>query len=125
MNPSQIHQDQHTPVPKPLLPTHLFIKKFFRNLVIGWVIILGSLFLGMLGYHHFEKMSWVDSYVNAAMILSGMGPVETLKTEAGKIFAGTYALFSGILFLVIIAIIFAPVIYRLLHKYHLDVTKMK
>lgn len=79
----------------------------------------------MFGYHHFEKMSWIDAYVNAAMILSGMGPVEALHTSEGKLFAGTYALFSGIVFLVVIAIIFAPVVHRFLHQFHMDEDKKK
>lgn len=109
----------------PVLHKKIFIKKFSFNLLIGVSIILFSLFLGMLGYHHFEKMPWIDAYENAAMILSGMGPVTELKTEAGKIFAGSYALFSGIVFLVVIALIFTPVIHRFLHKLHVEETKNK
>lgn len=71
----------------------------------------------MVGYSYYEEMNWVDAYENAAMILSGMGPVSTLKTDAGKIFAGSYALFSGIVFLVIIAVIIAPIVHRFLHKF--------
>lgn len=111
--------------PHPLMPLHLFLKRLTRSLLIGFGLILISLGIGMLGYHHFEKMSWIDAYVNAAMILSGMGPVSNLQTDAGKIFAGTYALFSGILFLVIIAIIFGPLIQRFMRKFHLDVTSKK
>lgn len=79
----------------------------------------------MIGYHHYEKMSWVDAYVNAAMILSGMGPVSNLQTTAGKIFAGSYALFSGIVFLVAIALIFAPVIHRVFLFFHIEDEKNK
>jgi hypothetical protein len=104
---------------EPLLSTRLFLRRFTRNLLLGLLVILLSLGGGMLGYAHFEKMSLVDSFVNAAMILSGMGPVSTLQTEAGKIFAGFYALFSGIVFLFIMAMIFSPVIHRFLHKFHL------
>lgn len=89
---------------------------------MGLLITLITLGIGMLGYHHFEGLSWVDAYENAAMILSGMGPIGDLKTTSGKIFAGSYAIFSGTLFLVIIAIVFAPVIKRFLHKFHLDET---
>jgi hypothetical protein len=74
----------------------------------------------MYGYHYFEEMSKVDAFVNTAMILSGMGPMSTLHTSEGKIFAGIYALFSGIIFLVVIAIIMAPVVHRFLHKFHMD-----
>lgn len=85
------------------------------------MIIIGiSLSLGMIGYHHFENMSWVNAFLNAAMILSGMGPVETLQTSGGKIFAGTYALFSGVIFLVVVGIIFAPVVHRFFVKFHLS-----
>lgn len=109
--------------PKYHLPTHLFIKRLSRNLFIGFIIIVASLGLGMIGYHHYEKMTWVDAYVNAAMILSGMGQVKTLATSEGKIFAGTYALFSGIMFLVTIAFIFTPVVHHFFHKFHIDEQK--
>ena len=97
-----------------------FIKKVLCNLFIGTVATALSLFGGMWGYHYYENMSMVDAYVNAAMILSGMGPVSTLQTDAGKIFAGSYALFSGVFFLFLMAIIFAPVIHRTLQKFHMD-----
>ena len=105
------------------LPLPLFIWRLGRNMLIGLAIIVVSLFIGMAGYHHYENMPWVDAYINAAMILSGMGPVSQLNSEAGKIFAGSYALFSGIVFLVVIAVIFAPVIHRFLHKFHLEETE--
>lgn len=71
----------------------------------------------MIGYSYFEGMNVVDAYINAAMILSGMGPVSNLQTDGGKIFAGSYALFSGIVFLIVIAIILAPLIHRFFHKF--------
>lgn len=107
---------------KPLRPLWHFLKHLGFNILIGLSIILSSLWLGVLGYHHYEKMSWVDAYVNASMILSGMGPLTPLKTEGGKIFAGTYALFSGIIFLIVMAIILAPIIHRFLHRFHLETT---
>lgn len=110
---------------RPHLPIRPFLKKWSRHVLIGWMIILFSLGIGMWGYHDLEKMAWVDAYLNAAMILSGMGPVSNLQTEAGKIFAGTYALFSGIVFLVVIAFVFAPVIRRFFHKFHLDQSEKK
>lgn len=106
------------------LNPQLFFKRLTRNLSIGFSIILCALGGGMLGYRHFEKMTWVDAYENAAMILSGMGPVATIETKAGKLFAGTYALFSGIVFLVVIAIIFAPAIHRFFHKFHIEEEKI-
>jgi hypothetical protein len=100
-----------------LAPRAVFLKRFVFNFIIGIFIILCSLALGMSGYIYFEKMSLVDAYENAAMILSGMGPVDAVKTVGGKLFAGTYALFSGIIFLVVIAIIFAPIFHRFLHGF--------
>ncbi|MGD0253927.1 MAG: hypothetical protein ABSC01_14675 [Verrucomicrobiota bacterium] len=79
--------------------------------------------IGMVGYRAFEPMSWVDAFVNAAMILSGMGPVSSLQTDAGKIFAGCYALFSGLAFLTSIGIVFAPAFHRFLHKFHVEEAK--
>lgn len=105
------------------MPRKIFIRKFLRNLFIGLSIILCSLILGMLGYHHFEEMNWVDAYENAAMILSGMGPANPVLSNAGKIFAGTYALFSGIIFLVVIAITFSPIVHRLFRAFHMDEDK--
>ncbi len=102
-----------------IAPTHIFVRRFLRNLIIGSAVMLFSLGLGMLGYSHFEKMNWVDAYVNASMILSGMGPVDVLHTEGGKLFAGTYALFSGIIFLVVIAVIIAPVFHRVMQKFQI------
>jgi hypothetical protein len=78
------------------------------------------LLIGMTGYHCFEGMNWVDSFANAAMILSGMGPLGPLQTTGGKIFAGCYALYSGLALITIAAITFGPVIRRFLHKFHLD-----
>lgn len=103
-----------------VLPKKLFYKRLVHNLFFGIIIISLALFLGMLGYHHFEAMSWTDAFLNASMILSGMGPVDTLKTHAGKIFAGTYALFSGTLLLVTIAIVFVPLIHSFFRKFHLQ-----
>ena len=77
----------------------------------------------MAGYSYFESMSFADAYVNAAMILSGMGPVGNLQTDGGKIFAGCYALYSGLTLVAALGIMFAPVIHRFLHKFHLEDTK--
>jgi len=101
------------------LPKHLFYRKFGRNMLIGGLIFLSSLGIGMLGYHELENLTWTDSYANAAMILSGMGPLKDLTTDAGRIFAGTYALFSGILFLVIMALVLAPMLHRFIHHFHM------
>lgn len=76
--------------------------------------------MGVLGYHLFENLPWIDSLVNAAMILGGMGPVNELHTNGGKLFASFYALYSGIVFLVSVGIILAPLYHRFLHRFHLE-----
>ena len=105
---------------QPLLPRKVFYRRLAHHAALGIVVIVVSLGIGMIGYHAFEKLPWVDAFVNAAMILSGMGPVATLQTDGGKIFAGCYALFSGLALIAILGIIFAPVIHRSLHKFHLE-----
>jgi hypothetical protein len=108
-----------------LLPTRLFFVRLGRSAIVGLTIIAGSLIIGMAGYHYFEKLSWLDAFVNAAMILSGMGPLEPLKTNAGKVFAGCYALYSGLALITSAAVIFAPVVHRFLHKFHLQTQQEK
>ncbi len=103
-----------------LLPRRAFIARLAHAAGIGFLLVAVCLIIGMLGYHGFEKLSWVDAFANAAMILSGMGPMATLQTNGGKIFAGCYALFSGLAFITIIGIVLAPVAHRCLHKFHLD-----
>lgn len=87
-----------------------------RNSSIGFSVILIALYAGMLGYHEFEGMPWVDAFLNASMILSGMGPAATLTTQAGKIFAGCYALFSGLAFIAIVVVMLSPIIHHFFRK---------
>ncbi len=105
---------------QPLLPRRQFLYRLARHLSFGLLLIFASLAIGVLGYHFTENMSWLDSLLNASMILSGMGPVNTLATTAGKVFASLYALFAGIIFLVAAGVFVAPVVHRWLHKMHLD-----
>ena len=84
------------------------------------IFVGGSLFAGICGYHFTENLSWLDSFLNAAMILGGMGPVEVVQTPGGKVFAGFYALYSGLVFLVAVGIILAPMVHRMLHTFHWD-----
>jgi len=105
---------------RPLLPRRQFYGRLARSLRIGIAIIAVSLGIGMVGYRVFEHFSWLDAFANASMILSGMGPLDPLKTPAGRIFAGCYALFSGVAFLSSIAVVFAPVFHRFIHKFHLE-----
>lgn len=103
-----------------LLPRQLFLKRLAKYALISLGIIIVSLVIGMIGYHVFEGYSWVDSFLNAAMLLGGMGPVGTLHTDSGKVFAGIYALYCGLVVLVSIAIFAAPIFHRFLHHFHLE-----
>jgi hypothetical protein len=91
----------------------------YSLLSIGTITI--SLLIGILGYHYLEGLSWIDSLVNASMLLGGMGPVNQLHTTAGKIFASFYALFSGMVLLVAVSILIAPIFHRFLHHFHLEI----
>jgi len=105
----------------PLLPRQSFYRRVGKSLLLVLVLIGFALAVGMAGYRFFEVMPWVDSFANASMILSGMGPLTPLHTTAGKIFAGCYALFSGLVFIAVSGILTAPIAHRLLHKFHLEV----
>ena len=97
-----------------------FLLRLLRSFSVASALIMAALGAGMLGYHHFENLSWTDSFLNASMILGGMGPVDPMNTAAGKIFAGLYALFSGLAFLALAGLLFGPVAHRLLHQFHYD-----
>lgn len=104
----------------PVLPRRQFAKRLARSAGIAAALIVLSLFGGMCGYHFLEKLPWVDAFLNAAMILGGMGPVDSLKTSEGKVFAGCYALYSGLIVIVSASFILAPLFHRMLHKFHAD-----
>ena len=104
----------------PLLPRSEFLRRLASHAGIAIGIVLGSLAIGILGYHFLEGLAWIDALVNAAMILGGMGPVNALHTNVGKLFASFYALYSGIVFLLTVGIIVAPVFHRILHHFHLE-----
>jgi hypothetical protein len=105
---------------KPLLSRRLFYRRMGRHGLFAGALLLVALGIGMTGYKAFEGMSLVDAFCNAAMILSGMGPANDLHTNGGKIFAGCYALFSGLAFIVAVSVLLAPALHRLIHKFHLD-----
>jgi hypothetical protein len=105
---------------QPLLPRAVFVRRLTRNFAIASLLIGVSLFGGMAGYKATEGMSWMDAFVNASMILSGMGPLDAPKTWGGKLFAGFYALYSGLLLLLASSIVLAPVVHRLFHRFHLE-----
>ena len=104
----------------PLLSRSQFLLRLISSFGITLLIVAVSLFIGGWGYHHFEGLPWIDAVLNAAMILTGMGPEDQMQTNAGKLFATFYALYSGIAFLTMVAVLLAPIIHRLLHRFHLE-----
>ncbi|MFN2565755.1 MAG: hypothetical protein ABR499_12225 [Gemmatimonadaceae bacterium] len=111
-----------TAIHKPLPSRSAFVARVARSLAIGSGIVAVSLGIGVLGYHGLAGLSWTDALLNAAMILTGMGPVNEIATTRGKLFATCYALFSGIVFLSVAALVFAPVMHRFLHRFHLELS---
>lgn len=105
---------------QPVLPRARFLKRMLRHVLLSLSFMAFSLAIGVLGYHHIESMSWTDSYLNATMILGGMGPVGELKTQNGKLFAGTYALYSGLIAVIAAGILAAPIFHRILHRFHME-----
>ena len=97
-----------------------FVLRLLRSVGFACVLISVALFAGVYGYHTLEDLSWTDSFLNASMILGGMGPVDAMKTEPGKIFAGCYALFSGLAFIGLAGLLFMPIAHRLLHRFHYE-----
>jgi hypothetical protein len=105
---------------QPLLPWPIFLRRLAQHGGIALAIMLGSLLIGILGYHLLEDLDWVDALLNAAMLLGGMGPINSPHTIAGKLFASFYALYCGLVGIVIIGILITPVMHRVLHRFHLE-----
>ncbi len=103
-----------------LLPQREFIRRLGWSIAVGAALIFFSLSLGIGGYHYVCGLAWIDAFLNAAMILSGMGPMTPIPTAAGKVFAGCYAIYCGVALIGTTGIIFAPVIHRAMHKFHLE-----
>lgn len=103
----------HAPIPAP----H-FIRRILRHALAAVALLILSLAIGMAGYEYFEGLPWRDAFVNAAMLMGGMGPVDPLRTDGGKVFAGLYALYAGLVFLVASGLVFAPIVHRVLHRFH-------
>ena len=104
---------------EPLLPRVAFLARMGGSFGLTLLVVAVSLLMGSVGYHHFGNLSWIDALLNAAMILTGMGPVDQMTTTGGKLFATFFALYSGVAFLTMMAVILAPLMHRLLHTFHL------
>jgi hypothetical protein len=102
-----------------LAPMSVFIKRLAGSFMFACVLLLFVLLIGISGYHWIAGLGWVDSILEAAMILGGMGPINPLKTTSAKLFAASYALFSGVVFIGMMGILLTPVVHRVLHKFHL------
>ena len=103
---------------QPIATNARFRTRMLHHTAFAAAIVAGSLFMGMSGYVYFEHLSWIDAFVDASMLLGGMGPVHNPETTGGKLFAGCYALYSGLVFLVTVGVMLAPVLHRALHKFH-------
>lgn len=103
---------------EPLIPAPVFLWRLIKS--IWWALLVASMSLlaGVAGYHYIEHLPWVDALLNASMILGGMGPVDTLKTVQGKLFASFYALYSGLVLIGLTGLLLAPVFHRILHVFH-------
>jgi hypothetical protein len=104
----------------PLASHAVFVGRLTRNVVLALALIGIALAIGMIGYRLTEGMDWLDAYLNASMLLGGMGEVDALHTSAGKLFAGTYALFCGLLIVIASGVILAPILHRVLHALHVE-----
>ena len=105
---------------QPLIAPQRFVVRLAHSGIIAVALIVVSLFIGMAGYHHFEGLDWLDAFLNAAMLLGGMGPVNMPVTPGGKLFAGLYALYCGLVVILVAGVMLAPVAHRILHKFHVE-----
>jgi len=103
-----------------LLPRRKFLERVLKYTLISFSLVVGSLILGMVGYRVFESLSWADAFLNAAMLMGGMGPVNVLHSDSGKVFAGFYALYCGMILLIAVGIFAAPIVHRFLHYFHVE-----
>jgi hypothetical protein len=108
-----------------LAPMPVFVKRIIASLAVALCLIIVALVIGISGYHFLAGFSWIDSLLEASMILGGMGPVNELPTEAAKVFASVYALFSGLILIALMGIILSPVVHRIMHKFHVDEKDVK
>jgi hypothetical protein len=104
---------------EPVLPRREFVRRLLWSGAFALGVVTGALTLGTLGYHGIAGLDWVDAFYNASMILAGMGPATPLSSDAAKVFASVYAIFSGVVFVSSIGIVLAPLVHRFLHRFHL------
>ena len=102
------------------IPRAKFVRRLFVHVLVAFALLVISLAIGMCGYVYYENLSWTKAFLNAAMLLGGMGPVDPPQTDPGRIFAGFYALYAGLVFIVTAALVFTPILHRVLHKFHWD-----
>jgi hypothetical protein len=103
-----------------LAPVSVFVRRIAISLITAGVLVLAALFIGIAGYHWIAGFDFVDSLLEASMILGGMGPVNQLTSKSAKVFASGYALFSGLIFIAVMGIVFSPIVHRMLHTFHID-----
>ncbi len=111
-----MYEDRHTPP----LPPRRFVRRMADHVALAAVLVAVSLLVGMWGYEHYELLPWRDAFLNTAMLLGGMGPVDPLRSNGGKVFAGIFALYSGVVFLVVAGLFLVPVIHRIAHLFHFE-----
>jgi hypothetical protein len=104
----------------PLAPVPVFVKRLIASLAIALALIAFALAIGIVGYHSLGGLGWIDSLLEASMILGGMGPVNQLTGDGVKVFASMYALFSGLIFIAVMGVVLSPIVHRFLHKFHVD-----
>jgi hypothetical protein len=105
----------HRPITTPR-----FLRRMAGHAAVAVSVVAGSMAIGMAGYSFYEGLPWRDAFLNTAMLLGGMGPVDPPRTDGGKVFAGLYALYAGLVFLVVAGLLLAPLLHRVLHKFHWD-----
>ena len=108
----------YEPKGHPPIPRKRFVRRVLLHATAALGLLLVSLLIGIGGYQYFENLAWRDAFLNAAMLLGGMGPVNAPRTDGGKLFAGIYALYAGLVFLVAASLVLAPVVHRVMHKFH-------
>lgn len=108
----------YEPIIHPPITPDRFVIRMLRHAALALILLLVSILIGMGGDEYFEALSWRSAFLNSAMLLGGMGPVDAPHTDGGKLFAGIYALYAGLVFIVAAGLILAPLVHRIMHKFH-------